>query len=562
MFRFEDPTYLYWLAAIPVIVIIWLVIARKQKKNLKKFGDKQLVKELMPDVSKWRAPVKLLILLIALALLIIMAARPQMGIRTKTEKRVGIETIIAMDISNSMLAQDVSPSRLSRSKMLVENMIDKFTDDKVGLIVFAGESFVQLPITNDFVSAKMFLNTISPSMIETQGTDIRGAIDMAMHSFTQQEEVGRAIIIITDGEDHEGGAVEAAQEAKSQGMNVFVLGVGSVQGAPIPISGRNDYIKDNTGNVVMSALNEQMCKEIAMAGGGAYIHVTNNSGAQKLLDAELDKLAKSELSSTSFSELNEQFPVFAIIVILLLTIEVCILERSNPKFRNIKLFETKKKTTTVIALLLISTMAMAQSDRQYIRKGNSLFRKGAYAESEVQYQKALEKNKKNSQAAFNFANSQLMQRKDSAAIEAYQMAAKMETNPYRKAQSYHNIGVVCQTHQMYGDAIEAYKSALRLNPYDDTTRYNLALCKKLQKDEESDGGGGGEGEDQQQQDQQQQQQQDQQQDQQQQQPKENEMSKENAEQLLNAAVQREKDTQEKMEKQQQQNVKRRLEKNW
>lgn len=564
MFRFADPTYLYWLIAIPVIALIWILMARSQRQALKRFGDKELVRALMPDVSRWRPTAKGCILLTALALAIIMAARPQMGIRTKTEKRVGIETIIALDISNSMLAEDVTPSRLQRSKMMVENLIDNFTDDKVGLIVFAGESFVQLPITNDFVSAKMFLSNISPSMIETQGTDIRGAIDMATHSFTQQEEVGRAIIVITDGEDHEGGAIEAAQEAKERGMNVFVLGVGSTSGAPIPMQGRRDYIKDNTGSVVMSALNEQMCKDIAMAGGGAYIHVTNNSSAQKLLNAELDKLAKSEMASGTFSEPNEQFQIFAIIILVLLIVEICIFERKSMRFRNIRLFEGKKgRTMTAIALLMLSTTAFAQSDRQNIREGNREFRKGNYAESEVAYRKAVEKNKKNGVATFNLGTSLFLQRKDSAAVAALEQAAQLETNPYRKAQAYHNIGVACQSHKMYGEAIEAYKQALRLNPHDDTTRYNLALCKKQQQDQQD------QQQDQQQQDQQQQeqeqeqeQQQQEQQQQQQQQQQENEMSKENAEQLLNAAVQREKATQEKMEQQQQQNSRRRLEKNW
>lgn len=587
MFRFEDPQYLYLLVIIPVLALVRLISVQRQKSNLRTFGDPQLLAGLMPEVSRWRPLVKFCILEAALALVIVMMARPQMGIGTRTEKRVGIETIIVMDISNSMLAEDVAPNRLSRSKMMVENMIERFTDDKVGLIVFAGESFVQLPITNDFVSAKMFLSTITPSMIETQGTDIRGAIDMATHSFTQQEGVGKAIIVITDGEDHEGGAVEAAEEAKRRGMNVYVLGVGSASGAPIPMPGRgNDYIRDNTGTVVMSALNEGMCKEIALAGGGAYIHVENNSNAQKLLDNELDKLAKSEMDTTSYSELNEQFQIFGIIVLLLLILEVCILDRKNPLFKGIRLFDVKKSgergrsakragrdaAGTAKAVMLLSLMtaggtACAQTDRGYVRSGNMKYVQEKYPEAEVDYRKSLEKNAKNAQAAFNLGDALLRQNKDSAAVEQFQTAASLETNPYRKAQSYHNIGVVCQSHKMYGEAIEAYKSALRLNPNDDETRYNLALCKKQQQQQQQNDDGQGQGnddKDSEDKDQQQQQQQQDQQDQQQQQQQQNEndMSKENAEQLLNAAVQQEKNTQEKMNKEAAQGAKRRLEKNW
>ena len=201
MFRFEDPIYLYLLAVIPVILLIRFLMVRQQKKRLRKFGDRDLLRQLMPDVSRLRPAVKFWLLLGALTLLIVMLARPQMGTKISHEKRTGIETIICMDISNSMLAEDVAPSRLDRSKMMVENLVDHFTNDKIGLIVFAGDAFIQLPITSDYVSAKMFLSNIDPSMIATQGTDIAAAINMASHSFTQQEGVGQAIIVITDGEE-------------------------------------------------------------------------------------------------------------------------------------------------------------------------------------------------------------------------------------------------------------------------------------------------------------------------------------------------------------------------
>ena len=283
MFRFEDPIYLYLLAVVPLLFLIRWLMMRLQKKRLRKFGDPALVRQLMPDVSRLRPAVKFWLLMGALALIIVMLARPQLGTRISHEKRTGIETIICMDVSNSMLAEDVAPSRLDRAKMMVENLVDHFTNDKIGLIVFAGEAFVQLPITSDYVSAKMFLSSISPSMIATQGTDIAAAIGMASHSFTQQEGVGKAIIVITDGEDHEGKAIDAAREALEKGMNTYVLGVGSASGAPIP-TGNGDYLKDNSGQTVMTGLNEDMCRQLADAGKGAYIHVDNNSNAQEQLD--------------------------------------------------------------------------------------------------------------------------------------------------------------------------------------------------------------------------------------------------------------------------------------
>ena len=568
MFRFEAPIYLYLLVLIPLLALIRFFMIRQQKKRLRKFGDLELVRQLMPDVSRFRPMVKFYLLLAALALLIVVLARPQLGTKISHEKRTGIETIICMDISNSMLAEDVTPSRLDRAKMMVENLVDHFTNDKIGLIVFAGDAFVQLPITSDYVSAKMFLSSITPDMIPTQGTDIAAAITMASHSFTHEENIGKAIIVITDGEDHEGGALEAAKEAKEKGMNTYVLGVGSPNGAPIP-AGNGDYMKDNSGQTVMSALNEDMCRQLADAGSGAYIHVENNTNAQEQLDNELDKLAKKETSSTIYSDYDEQFQAVAIIVLLLLILEVCILEIKNPMLKNLSLFKRTKKVAAVGVLLLFAVGMQAQSDRQMIRQGNKQYRKGNVAEAEVSYRKAVERNERNPQANYNLGNALMGQRKDSLAITQLEKAAKLETNPLRRAQAYHNMGVICQQHRMFGEAIEAYKEALRNNPTDNETRYNLELCKRQQQDQQQDQNqqnqqnkDNQDKQDQQKQQKQQEQQQKQDEQKQEQQQQKQQMSKENAEQLLNAAMQEEKQTQERMKKAQQQPQKRRLEKNW
>lgn len=338
MFRFEDPTYLYLLILLPILIAIRMYGLRKRKKQLAKFGDPVLLKRLMPDVSVARREVKFWLMLTAIALLIVMLARPQMGTKINQEQRQGIEVIIALDISNSMKAEDVTPSRLDKSKMLVENLVDNFTNDKVGLTVFAGDAFVQLPITSDYVSAKMFLQNIDPSLIAAQGTNLAEAIELSSKSFTKQDKVGRAIIVITDGEDHEGGATEAAKEAKKNGMRVFVLGVGSPKCSPIP-DGNGGYMKDNTGQEVMSALNEDMCKQIASAGGGAYIHVDNNNIAQQQLDNEIAKLQKGDILNVTYSEYDEQFQAVGILTILILIIETIILESKNPLLKRIRLFK-------------------------------------------------------------------------------------------------------------------------------------------------------------------------------------------------------------------------------
>ena len=342
MFRFEDPIYLWALLVIPVLLLIRLAGWRRRRSKLRKFGDPELVRQLMPNVSKFRPTVKFWLLLVAWALLVVMVARPQVGAEVQRDKRNGIEAIICLDISNSMLAQDVAPSRLDKSKLLVESLVDRFTNDKIGLIVFAGDAYVQLPITSDYVSAKMFLQNIDPSLIQTQGTDIAQAINLGLHSFTQADKIGRAIIVSTDGEDHEGGAVEAAAEARKKGVNVFILGVGDTKGAPIP-TGDGGYMKDRSGQTVMTALNEQMCREVAQAGSGKYIHVDNTGDAQTELNNDLARLQRGESESVIYNAYDEQFQAFGILVILLLVVEVCILEAKNPLLKNIKLFRRRQR---------------------------------------------------------------------------------------------------------------------------------------------------------------------------------------------------------------------------
>ena len=342
MLRFEDPAFLWLLWVIPALVLVRLIGWRRRRAKLRKLGDPELLKQLMPHISKYRPTVKFVLMLAALALLIVMVARPQMGSKISNEKRNGIETMICLDISNSMLAEDVAPSRLDKSKMLIENLVDNFTNDKIGLIVFAGDAFVQLPITSDYVSAKMFLQNISPSLIQTQGTNIGQAISLASKSFTQQENIGRAIIVITDGENHEVGAQDAAQMANKKGINVFILGIGNAKGAPIPM-GDGSYLTDNAGNTVMTALNEQMCRELAQAGKGQYIHVDNTSDAEKALNDDLAKLQKGDMTSVIYSAYDEQFQAVGILIILLLLVEVCMMEVKNPMLRNIKFFKKDLK---------------------------------------------------------------------------------------------------------------------------------------------------------------------------------------------------------------------------
>ena len=342
MFRFADIEMLWWLLTIPVFVVAYILITRHKRRQLSEFGDPELMAQLMPDASKSRPIVKFALLMGALSLLIIAAARPQYGQQEKTVKRQGIEVMVALDISNSMLAEDVAPNRLDRAKQMLSKMIDNMVDDKVGLVVFAGEAFTQLPITCDYVSAKMFLNTISPKLIPTQGTAIGAALQTAIRSFGSQEsDAGRAIILITDGENHEDDAIAAAKQAQELGIQVFVIGIGKPEGSPIPVPGTNDYIKDRSGQVVVSRLNEEMCQEIAQAGKGAYVRCDNTNTAMRALQQELDRIATTDLETTVYADYNEQYQSFVLIALLLLVIDFFILMRQNHRLSRMDLFKEK-----------------------------------------------------------------------------------------------------------------------------------------------------------------------------------------------------------------------------
>lgn len=338
MFKFAYPNALFLYIPLLLIVALFLYASYKRRSDLRKYGSPELLGAMMPEASRHRPQLKFWLTFAALCFMVLLLARPQFGTKIETVKRQGIETVIALDISNSMIAQDVAPNRLERSKNVISRLVDGFEDDKVGLIVFAGDAFIQLPITNDFISAKLFLESISPSLITRQGTNIKAAIDMATRSFTPREGVGKAIIIITDGENHEGGAVEAAKAAAEKGMMVYVMGVGTPEGAPIPEGRGNDFRRDKEGNVIVTKLNEQMCQEIAAAGNGVYIRIDNTGNAQKILQKEVDKLAKADLDTAVYSEHDEQFQVMAWIAFVLLLIEMLLMVKKNPRLKDIHLF--------------------------------------------------------------------------------------------------------------------------------------------------------------------------------------------------------------------------------
>lgn len=340
MFRLGNPEYLWLFILMPILLALYIYLNIKKRKDVQKMGTLSTLKKMMPEFSLKRSYLKFWLIFAALCFGIIMLSRPQFGTKVETVEKEGVELVIAIDVSNSMLAEDVSPNRLERAKQILSRLIDVRVNDKIGLIVFAGEAYIQMPLTSDTQSAKIFLNTIDPSLVPIQGTAIGQAINLGISSFSSDQGASKAMVIITDGEDHEGNASGVAGDASKAGIQVNIIGIGSPDGSPLPSNDfGSNFMTDNEGNIVISRLNEQMSIEIAQSGQGLYVHADNSNRAVQALVTQLDELETNTSSSLTYSEYDEKFPVFAWILLIILFIEVLIYDKKNPIFRNVKIFE-------------------------------------------------------------------------------------------------------------------------------------------------------------------------------------------------------------------------------
>lgn len=343
LFRFANPEYLYLLLLLPAMIILFILNNIRRRKVLNHFGDSSFIEKLIPEMSGNRPVVKFMFFLLAVASASIMLARPQYGSKIEEVKRQGVEVIIALDVSNSMLAEDIQPNRLTRAKQAISRLVDNLNNDRIGLIVFAGDAYTQIPVTTDYISTKMFLSTITPEMVPKQGTAIGAAINLGIRSFSPGEGKSKAMIIITDGENHEDDPVAAAEEASKAGIIIHTIGIGSPEGVPIPIAseGRNDYLKDKDGNTVITKLDENILKKIALGTGGNYIRASNSSIGLDEIFRDIRKMKKEELEGTMYTEYNDQFQIFAGLSAIFLVLEFLIMNRKNRKLANVRLFKFK-----------------------------------------------------------------------------------------------------------------------------------------------------------------------------------------------------------------------------
>ena len=558
MFRFESPQYLYFLIGIVILALLFLYNRKRDENKLLKLGEPLKVKKLRVGTSNKLSGVKQWLLLAALSLIIIALSRPQMGTRLKTDYKNGIEIVIALDVSNSMLAQDVSPTRLDKAKSLISLLCDRLKNNKFALVVFAGNAYLQVPMSADNVSIKMFLDAVSPGMITTQGTSLAQAIDISVRSFSDQKDVKRAVVVITDGEDHEGGMDDAISQLKSKNAKLFMLGVGSPQGGKINIG--NDFLRDKDGQIVVTHLNETMCKEIASNANGQYIRLDNSGTAQKQLVDELTDIQTSSLESSSYEEYNELYYWLLIIALCLMVIDIVLSLGISLHFMSV----AKNKTLLIIVAVCFTTTATAQSKAKILtHKGNVAFNNKKDSLAIIYYKKAVGLDSTFFKAKYNLGNTYLRQGKPSEAMKEYQNASSTNSSKLLQKAINHNMGLIYYMSGQYDKAIDAYKKALRAQPNDDRTRYNLALAQYMQKKNKQNNPDNGNGQDKNNPDK------NKNQDNKQNQNKNNNnnkkeqnMSRQNTDQMLRAVEMKERQTQEKLKRNPQSPARRYIEKNW
>jgi len=343
IFKFANPQYLYALLAIPVMIIFFIGLSYWRKKKLKQFGDSRLLAILIPDFSKGWPIVRLILLIIGLSFLIFGIADPLIGSKLEEVKREGIDLVICLDVSNSMNAQDIKPSRLESAKRSIARLIEQLDGDRIGIVVFAGRAYVQLPITTDYSAARMFLSTINTNIVPTQGTAIAEAIKIALNSFNFEDTHSKAIVIITDGEDHEGDVITAAQDAAEKGVRIFTIGMGLSEGAPIPITDSRGkitgYRKDKSGNTIITKLDEVILQQLATIGNGMYIRANTSRAGLEVIYEEINKMQKTEFETKMFADYEHQFQILLMFALFFILFELIILEKKGKLQKKIKLFK-------------------------------------------------------------------------------------------------------------------------------------------------------------------------------------------------------------------------------
>ena len=546
--HFQHINYLAALAIIPVLMLLYFLLLRWKKKTIQKIGDERLVHAITKSYSPKRFTQKFLLICLAFAIGVLALANLRSPQGSEKVNRNGIDVMIALDVSKSMLAQDIKPSRLDRAKQLLGRLIDGLSNDRVGIVVFAGRAYLQMPLTGDHGAAKMFLSAASPDAVPTQGTVIGDALTMCSSAFNGREKKYKAVILISDGEDHDEGALKIASQMANEGVSINTIGIGSPEGATILDETTNELKKDINGNTVVTKLNETSLRDIAAKANGTYQLFTSTDEVLAGLQKQLGSMDQRTVTEDSLINYKNYFQWFLGLMLLLLLTELLL-----PETRSLgKNKMGMQQAIPVVLILMGSLMPMfshAQKDKQLIRQGNEAFGKKEYEKAISKYKEVQSGNQVGPIAQYNLGNALYKNQQFDDAVNAYDNALTNSQSKEEKAKSYYNKGVVLQNNKKIPECISAYKNALKLNPEDEDARQNLqkALIQQQQQQQQQK-----EKEDdkkkqpkQNQQDKQKQKEEDKQE---QQKPQPSKISKQDAEEKLKALLQQEKNLQDKLRK--------------
>lgn len=484
MLHFQHIEYLLGLLVVPLMVVLYFFVKAWKKRTIKKIGDPALVHQLIAGYSPSRFLFKFILFTTAFVVGVIALANPRMPRGTATVSRSGIDVMMALDVSKSMLAQDIKPDRLERAKQLVSKLIDRLKEDRIGIVVFAGRAYLQMPLTTDHPAAKMYLSSATPDVVPTQGTVIGDALKMCFSGFNPKEKKYKAIILISDGEDHDKKAISLAASLANEGVMINTVGIGSPEGAMIVEQETNEVKRDASGRPVITKLNESELKQIALKGNGIYQYFTNTDEVVTALDKQLKTIGQKPITESSLINFRNFFPFLLLAVLILLVVEFLVGETRTRKQKQATKLTRKAAAVPILVMILLPGAVWAQSENALVQKGNEAYHKKEYEAAREEYMKATEKNPANEKAKYNLGNALYRTEKSADAIEAYDAAIEYSKLPVEKANAYYNKGVVLQQAKKLPECIEAYKNSLRLNPGDEDARQNLQKALQQQKQQE------------------------------------------------------------------------------
>ena len=480
MFNFEHNEYLLALAAVPLLLLIFMLAIIRKKRIAKKLGDPALVKELTRQYHPGKFSLKFVLLLFGFIAAIVAFANIRSADANEQVKRNGIDVMIALDVSNSMLAQDITPTRLDRAKQVITRIIDKLGDDRVGLVIFAGKAYLQMPLTADHGSAKLYLSSASPQSVPTQGTVIGEALKMCYLTFNNADKKYKSVLLFSDGEDHDEGAIELATKMAADGVVIHTVGVGSLEGSSINDPETGGLKKDMAGNIIVTKLNETPLQKIASVANGQYQLFSTTDKVVSGIVSQLKTMDQRNVQDESLLNYKSFFQYFLALALLLLLAELFISER-----RKFIIIKKIKPAVTLACLFLFSANLFAQKDKELVKQGNEYYKKREYPSAIDAYRKAAEMNPENQAAMYNLGSALYKNGDSSKAITAYEMGIKSAKVPVDKSNAYYNKGVILHNSNKLPECIEAYKSALRINPNDEDARQNLQKALQEQKQKSS-----------------------------------------------------------------------------